>query len=233
MDLRELMVHLGRAEDDGWKAIGGSLGCAILWSYAELFTTKAFTHMVFVDQSPLQNSTLDGWDSKFCNRVMNNVAALSSLQTTLAFSPETAHKGTIAACLGYRYAPLSTDNVSVAEAGSDEAFFLGEAMNGNPRWLGKLMEDHTSKDWRDSIHATFGPESGSKTRVLVVASSRSGCFPAEGPLKVLELVNRREGMDGGDDRARGIAVNWGGHWCYWEDPARFDLEVLRFLRSGV
>ncbi|ESZ97159.1 hypothetical protein SBOR_2415 [Sclerotinia borealis F-4128] len=239
MDLHELTQHIINSSSTSQKdtisnnqfmAIGGSLGCAILWSYAELFSTRAFKKMIFVDQSPLQNLTLDGWDSRFCNRGMNNPWAIASLQKTLELAPELAHRGTIAACLGYRYAPVESENGvrTQKEKDEDEEFFLGEAVKGDGRWLGKLMEDHTAKDWRDSIRASFGPGSGSHTRVLVVGSSRSGCFPAEGVMKIVELVNGGDGNEGKerDGNARGVVVDWGGHWCYWEDPKRFDDLVL-------
>jgi pimeloyl-ACP methyl ester carboxylesterase len=194
--------------------------------YVELFRTASFTHMVFVDQSPLQNSTLDGWDSRYCNRGMNSAPAVAALQTTLALSPDTAHRGTIAACLAYRSHPLSTDVQTQKDRNFDEDFFLEVAMKGNSSWYGKLMADHTSLDWRESICASFGPESESSTKVLVVASSRSGCFPSSGPMKVVDFVNAgREGTR----LAKGVVVNWGGHWCYWEDSKRFDELVLGFL----
>lgn len=158
---------------------------------------------------------------------MNSAPAVAALQTTLAFSPETAHKGTIAGCLAYRSHPLPTDDVSADEAHNDEAFFLGEAMKGNPEWYGKLMADHTALDWRDSVRATLGPESGSETKVLVIASSRSGCFPSDGPMKVVDLVNGGERAG----KAQGVVVDWGGHWCYWEKPELFNRVVLDFLNA--
>jgi pimeloyl-ACP methyl ester carboxylesterase len=153
---------------------------------------------------------------------MNNPCAVASLQTTLSLSPETAHRGTIAACLTYRAYPLPTDPITSRSqrAQDDEEFFLTEAMNGDNEWYGKLMADHTALDWRASIKATFGRDSGSSTKVLVVASTRSGCFPAEGPLHVVDLVG---------ERAKGVAVDWGGHWCYWEDADRFNSLCLGFL----
>jgi hypothetical protein len=186
--------------------------------------------MIFVDQSPLQNSTLDGWDSRFCNRGLNNASALAALQTTLLLSPSTAHKGTIASCLSYRSHPLPTDAISSQTHQEDEKFFLGEAMKGNGEWLGKLMADHTALDWRDSITATFGKGSGSKTVVLVVASTRSGCFPAAGPLKVVDFVNEGEKEDYA--LAQGTMVEWGGHWCYWEDPEKFGRLCARWWNDG-
>jgi pimeloyl-ACP methyl ester carboxylesterase len=187
--------------------------------------------MVFVDQAPLQNSTLDGWNSRFCNRGMNSAASVAALQATLQLSSETAHKGTIAACLAYLSHPLSTDNISIETQQADETFFLGEALKGDPIWFGKLMADHTALDWRDSIKGTFGRRNGSRTKVLVVASSRSGCFPAEGPMTVVDFVNvGDDDQDGKGQLAKGEVVDWGGHWCYWEDPEKFNELALEFLK---
>ncbi|KAK0127200.1 hypothetical protein ONS96_006753 [Cadophora gregata f. sp. sojae] len=253
-DLHELITTLspslssqrasGQETPQQWRAIGGSLGCSILWCYASLFTTHPFSHMIFVDQSPLQNRAGD-WDLTHCNRGMNSLSALLGLQSTLATHPETAHKGTIQACLAYRAFPLDSDFQSEEErkqvTREDEEFFLGEAMKGGQEWYGKLMGDHTALDWRGSIAATFGAESKSQsqTKVLVVASERSGCFPAEGPLFVVGLVNGDVGTGRSGEgscvekkeekRAKGVSVNWGGHWCYWEDPERFNGLCLDFL----
>jgi pimeloyl-ACP methyl ester carboxylesterase len=194
--------------------------------YAELFTTRAFKKVIFVDQAPLQNYTND-WGPDFGNRGCNTAEALASIQHTLETDPESAHIGTIAACLGYRSHPQPGDPTEGSEEWkNDEAFFLAEALKGDGRWYGKLMADHTALDWRDAIAQNFGPGSGSTTEVLVVASTRSGCFPAAGPLKVVELVNGGKA----EGRAKGVAVEWGGHWCYWEKPERFHELVTEFLR---
>ena len=158
---------------------------------------------------------------------MNSAPAVSALQATLALSPTTVHKGTIAACLSYRSHPQSSDTVSAEEAASDEAFFLREAVKGDPWWYGKLMADHTALDWRDDIRAAFGKASGGSTKVLVLASSRSGCFPAAGPMAVVDLVN--EGCEEEDKQAQGVIIEWGGHWLYWENPAEFEKLVLAFF----
>lgn len=195
--------------------------------------------MIFVDQAPLQNSTLDGWDSRFCNRSMNNPIALAALQTTLELDPARAYKGTIEACLAYRSHPQLTDNVGMSKIQLlrrkklDDEFFLRIAIEGKGPWYGKLMADHTALDWRSSITATFGPRSGSKTKVLVIASERSGCFPAAGPMAVVDLVNG-DGLDPngtGEIMARGEIINWGGHWCYWEQPKKFNDLVIAFLED--
>jgi pimeloyl-ACP methyl ester carboxylesterase len=174
----------------------------------------------------LQNYTND-WGSDFGNRGCNTAEALASIQHTLETDPESAHIGTIAACLGYRSYPQPGDPTEGSEEWkNDEAFFLAEALKGDGRWYGKLMADHTALDWRDAIAQNFGPGSGSTTEVLVVASTRSGCFPAAGPLKVVELVNEEKA----EGRVKGVAVEWGGHWCYWEKPERFNDLVMEFLQ---
>lgn len=156
---------------------------------------------------------------------MNNPLAVAGLQATLAIAPELAHKGTIAACLSYRAFPLDTDNITPEKHAADEDFFLKEAMKGDAEWYGKLMADHTALDWRNAIRRCYGKDSGSHTKVLVLTSTRSGCFPADGPLKVVELVN-----DGrGEEKATGLAVQWGGHWMYWENPEKFDKLCIDFL----
>jgi len=180
--------------------------------------------MIFVDQSPLQNYTLDGWDSRFCNRGMNSPSALAELQETLRREPEKAYRSTIASCLAYRSHPLFTDDVSISTAESDESFFLARALKGDPIWYGKLMADHTALDWRDSIRATFGHHDN-ETKVFVIASTRSGCFSPEGPMAVVDLIN--EGHD--TTHAKGVVIDWGGHWCYWENPEKFNELVLAFL----
>jgi pimeloyl-ACP methyl ester carboxylesterase len=180
--------------------------------------------MIFVDQSPFQNKASD-WDERYCNRGMNSPAALASLQETLKLDPEKAHLGTINTCLGYRWQRTDNDFQTEATWKRDMDFFLAEAMKGNQEWFGKLMADHTALDWRNSIKVNFGSQANmSETQVLVVASSRSGCFPAAGPMQVVNYVNGPRG-----DRARGVVVDWGGHWCYWEKPELFNKLVLDFL----
>jgi pimeloyl-ACP methyl ester carboxylesterase len=197
--------------------------------YAELFTTKAFENVIFVDQAPLQNYA-PNWGPEYANRGCNTYEALNAMQRTLENDPKTAHLSTIAACLGYRSHPKTGNPTeSSKEWKEDEAFFLDEAMKGDGRWYGKLMADHTALDWRDSIAQNFGPKSGSLTRILVVASTRSGCFPAAGPLRVVGLVNG----DAGEGRAQGVTVEWGGHWCYWENPLKFNELINLFLNNDA
>ena len=141
--------------------------------------------------------------------------------------------GTIHSCLGYLSHPLTSSELSEAEArekyDEDRKFFLEEALKGDEKFLVELMRDHTALDHRYNITKAFGKGSGSVTKVLVVGSKKSGCFDVDGTLSVVGFVNGDE--EGKSGKAKGEAVDWGGHWCYWEDPDRFDGLVLGFLKD--
>ena len=193
--------------------------------------------MVFVDQSPLQNYTSDGqWGPDHGNRSCNSAAALAHIQATLNYMPDEVYNGTITSCLAYLSHPRKDDGISVATKESDREFFLSIAQKGDGIWFGKLMADHTSLDWRDSISRQFGvdgqvSQAEGRPKVLVIASSRSGCFPSAGPLYVVDLINSGRQLTRKDDPlALGVTIDWGGHWCYWENPEKFNALVLDFLK---
>lgn len=77
VDLRELLVQLHL---DEVTVVGTSMGCAVIWSYIELFAAEKLRRAVFVDQAPLQNRKLD-WQlgSKGCY----DAETLANLQSAL------------------------------------------------------------------------------------------------------------------------------------------------------
>lgn len=230
MDLHDLLVHLNLdRKKSKVRCIAGSLGCAILWCYAELFTADVFSHMVWVDQSPMQNYSLDSaqeWGAEEGNRGMNNEAAVKQLFRDLATNPDDVYRGTIAACLSYRSHPLPGDQIPAEKFAEDEAFFLAQAQRGNPMWYAQLMKDHTALDWRRTIVECFGGREENCTRVLVIASNRSGCFPPKGPMSAVAMANEKARDK---VRAEGVVIDWGGHWCFWEDGEKFCNLIGDFL----
>lgn len=149
---------------------------------------------------------------------MNSEDAVRQLFKDFKEDPDSVYLSTIASCLSYRSHPRSSDNVGAEESKEDEKFFLDQARRGDPTWYAQLMKDHTAKDWRDVLKFCF-----SSKKVMVVASSRSGCFPAKGMLEAVKFVNE------GGGHAEGVEIEWGGHWCYWEQPQRFWDMVNGFL----
>ena len=230
MDLRNLIKHLN-IPIGNVIGIGASLGCAVLWSYLELFGPGTFSELVFVDQSPFQNYTADGtWGPQFGSKGCNSAATLAYLQAQLAECPEKVYGGLVNTCLAYRSHPEPTDAIDEEQRAIDDHCFLNIAKKGNPRWFGKLMADHTNIDWRDSIAHSLGRNC--RTRVLVVASSRSGCFNPEGPLGVIQILERVGSKPGAEYRdIKGVTIDWGGHWCYWEEPSKFNDLIQNFLQD--
>jgi len=204
-------------------------------SYHEQFSTSVFDKMIWVDQSPLQNYAID-WGVDYGNRTLNSPEALAQMKATLASNPEEVYKGTINACLAYLWDPVwgrkqfASEDAYLKTAQEDTALFLRIALQGDPEWYGNLMADHTARDWRKTITDRFGSRSGSSTDLLVIASERSGCFPPTGPLWVVKaILQDDEGNNCGEMHTQGVVVDFGGHWCYWENAEKFNDLALKFL----
>jgi pimeloyl-ACP methyl ester carboxylesterase len=100
----------------------------------------------------------------------------------------------------------------------DEAFFVGVSRGACDRvWLARLLADHTRYDHREACEGLTRP-------VLVMAGRRSGCFTLEG---VEETVRRAR--KGGNQDAEMVAFE-SGHWLFYEEPNRFNQEVLAFVQ---
>jgi pimeloyl-ACP methyl ester carboxylesterase len=83
-------------------------------------------------------------------------------------------------------------------------------------WLARLLADHTRYDHREAIEGITRP-------VLVMAGRRSGCFPMEGMKETVERVRK-----GGKAEAE-MVVFESGHWLFYEEPERFNQELLKFV----
>lgn len=176
------------------------------------------------------------WGKSHGNRSCNSPEALAKMQAMLATKPDEVHRGTINACLAYLWDPtwgrqqFESEAEYLKAAKDDTDFFLKIALQGDPTWLGKLMADHTAIDWRDSIRMNFGVGSGNRADTLVIASERSGCFPAAGPMWVVDATLKdKNGESCGELYTQGVVVDFGGHWCYWENADKFNDLVLKFF----
>jgi hypothetical protein len=90
-DLLNLMDHLRL---DRVALLGCSLGCAVIWSYVELFGTQRLSAAMFVDQSPWQLYAPDGsW--RLGSNGMFSAASISHLAASLALDPRGCHVGTV------------------------------------------------------------------------------------------------------------------------------------------
>jgi pimeloyl-ACP methyl ester carboxylesterase len=224
-DLRELLTHLRRRTDRAstrFIPVGCSIGAAILWTYIELFGESEFAGFVFVDQAPLQDRSIFGaWDETRAHRGCYDEKSLLAAQEGWVSRPEKTHRALVAECLGYRYHPLRTDGVSDEQARQDEEFFTAVSAKCNGEWLAKLLADHTRYDHREAIEGITLP-------TLVMAGRRSGCFPLAGMAEIVERI--RKGRGGTLDGKVEMSVFDSGHWLFYEEPERFNREVLAFVK---
>ena len=140
-------------------------------------------------------------------------------QETLVRNPEVAHAGLVADCLGYRFAPEpnDADAVSAEQREHDERFFTQISSLCDSEWLARLLADHTRYDHREAIEGINVP-------TLVMAGRRTGCFPLEGMHETVRRVGKNR---------PGLAT-WSvfdsGHWLFYEEPERFNREIIDFVQ---
>lgn len=161
-DLRDALTELQLEQP---VVVGTSLGCAIIWSFVELFTDASLGKMVFVDQAPSQ-WTFDDW--KLGSKGIYDERSLANIQAAVQDMPAFA-KGNAECCLSQ----------SVPDALM--ATLTEETLRCQPEHLGRLMADHARIDWRPVLPRITKP-------CLNLYGTLSGCFPVEGTKHVGELI---------------------------------------------
>ena len=224
-DLRELLTLLRRAASDAGRSlkfvpVGCSIGAAVVWTYVELFGEEAdLAGYVFVDQAPLQDRSRFGlngpWDERFAHKGCFDEESMLAAQEAWINDPAETHRGLVRECLGYRFCPEEGDGVGEEEKDRDEEFFTGISALCDGGWLARLLADHTRYDHREAIEGITRP-------LLVMAARRSGCFTLEGLAETMERARK-----GGNQMAEMMVFD-SGHWLFYEEPERFNQELLRF-----
>jgi pimeloyl-ACP methyl ester carboxylesterase len=170
--------------DARYIGIGCSLGAAVLWTYSELFSSKGFQGMIFVDQAPLQDYIPGNWSISQGNYSVHDATSLAMAQATLSYAPDEVYRGLAQGCLGYRFLPTDEEKLRSPETvQKEEEFFVNISRQGEPWWFGKLLANHTSYDHRDTIRNSV------RCPCLVLAAKRSGSFPLDGLLETERLIN--------------------------------------------
>ncbi|KAI0439806.1 Alpha/Beta hydrolase protein [Xylaria telfairii] len=222
-DLRQIVMHLQSMSRPNLSIIpvGCSIGAAVLWTYVELFGCGDFAGFVFVDQAPLQDrSPFGGWDSTKAHKGCYDEATMKSAQQSWIQDSAAAHQDLVQSSLGYLYAPSAEDAVSEEQKEEDVRFFTGISAQCDQEWLAKLICDHTRYDHREAAEIIDRP-------TLVLYGTRSGCFTYEGVSETAARVNRK---CQGEKIASVISFD-SGHWLFYEEPERFNLEIVKFVDS--
>ena len=145
--------------------LGTSLGCAVIWSYVELFGQEGLSKFIFVDQAPSQ------WvfpDWTLGSKGIYDAASLARIQAAV-LDLDSFADGNAECCLSK---PPSSEVMVKLKS---------ETLRCVPAHLGALMADHAPKDWRPILRRITVP-------CLNLYGTDSGCFPAAGCEAVTELI---------------------------------------------
>ena len=161
-DLRDFIAALGLEKPI---VLGSSLGCAIIWSYVELFGQASLGKLAFVDQAPSQWAMPD-W--ALGSKGIYDSPSLANIQAAVRDMDAFAD-GNAECCL------------SIPPAAEVMALLKSETLRCDPDHLGKLMADHAPKDWRPILPRITLP-------CLNLYGTQSGCFPPAGCEAVGTLI---------------------------------------------
>jgi non-heme chloroperoxidase len=204
-DLQELISSLQLEKPH---LLGHSMGCAIIWSYLDLFGLDEIDRLVLVDQSPLgilrshwsaQETTASG--AIFTAEQLD--AAVYALESSEA---EEFTRSLLASM--------------VTPAISKEQFeWIIECNLRCPRPIAAtLLYNHLHTDWRDQIVRIRQP--------TLIIGGRNSMIPWRSqvwinqsiPNSELEIFEETEG---------------GGHFMFIENPDKFNRRVLQFLSPSL
>jgi pimeloyl-ACP methyl ester carboxylesterase len=221
MDLRQIITEAILEISPGTRiyAVGCSIGAAVLWTYVELFGDSDLAGFVFVDQAPLQDrSMFGGWKEGLHHYGCYDEATMLAAQEAWASSDKSVREKTylnlFESCLGYIYSPLPEDKISKEQRKVDEDFFTEISRSCDGVWLAKLLADHTRYDHREAISLIQKP-------ILVMAGQRSGCFSLNAQRETVRRATKS--IDAS------MSEFSSGHWLFWEQPEKFNTEILDFV----
>lgn len=198
-DLHDLILALN-LNDITW--IAHSMGCALAWSYWELFGGERIGRMVLVDepaslvvQAHWPEGLAQHWASPF---PVSQIAAIV----------EGLH--------GPHGDEVTKDLITwmvTAEVGeADRNWLLEQNQQMLREHAATLLLDHAHQDWRDVLPLITVP--------TLVLGGTSSLVPPAANKAIAEAI----------PNATAIIEDRGSHFVFWENPEAFNREVREFLQ---
>lgn len=146
--------------------LGWSIGCAIIWSYLELFGSAHVRKLVLAQQTPRQFAAIDWkWAHAQCFDPVHLAITMTQMQGDVAaFDKQNL-----------------TDCIHRAPTVEERARWEAQTSQCPAHARVALMVDHGQHDWRDFIPTITLP-------TLVLAACKDPVFPAEGVAWIAEHV---------------------------------------------
>ncbi|MBE9002076.1 alpha/beta hydrolase [Nostoc sp. LEGE 12447] len=185
--------------------LGHSMGCAVIWSYIDLFGTDGIDRLVFVDQSPLYTSR-PHWDSQEMEDAGAIVTAEQLNEAVRGLESSSAEEVT-----------RNTLASMVTSTMPKEQFeWMVQCNLQLPRRLAAtLLYNQFHTDWRDQIVKIRQPTLIIGGRKSIIPWKSQVWINKSIPNSELEIFEEAEG---------------GGHFMFVENPEKFNQRVLQFLK---
>ncbi|WP_009630182.1 alpha/beta fold hydrolase [Synechocystis sp. PCC 7509] len=211
-DLQEL---IGTLQLEKPHLLGHSMGCAIIWSYLDLFGLDEIDRLVLVDQSPLgilrsacSSASLSHWNAQ------------GIAESGAVFTAEQLN-GAVDALENSQAEEFTRNFLAsmVTTAMSKEQFeWIVECNLRLPRSIGAaLLYNHLHTDWRDLIVRIRNPTLIIGGRKSIIPWRSQVWINQSIPDSELEIFEEAEG---------------GGHFMFIENPEKFNRRILQFLGAN-
>ncbi|MCP6760135.1 MAG: alpha/beta hydrolase [Fischerella sp. CENA71] len=188
--------------------LGHSMGCAVIWSYIDLFGQDGIDKLVFVDQSPLYTSR-PHWNSQEMEETGAIATSAQLNKTVHALESSSAEEITRTIL-----APMVT-----AAMPKEQFEWMVQCNLRCPRSLAAtLLYNQFHTDWRDQIVRIRKPTLIIAGRKSIIPWKSQVWINKSIPNSELEIFEEAEG---------------GGHFMFIENPQKFNRRVLQFLESSM
>ncbi|HJO95418.1 MAG TPA: alpha/beta hydrolase [Victivallales bacterium] len=201
MDVHEILTTLNL---DNIVLLGHSMGCAVIWSYWDLFGSDKLLKLVLVDQSPFITSNFNWSDneSKSCGSFFN----LNSLMNTYnALNGPDSEEFTKKMINGMLTSTLSEKK---------RKWIIKQNFKFPRKYAASLLYSNCTRDWRDTIPRINIPTQIISGRVSIVPWQSQVWIHDQIAGSKLDIFEEKEG---------------GQHFMFIENPNKFNRIITEFI----
>ncbi|WP_244546192.1 alpha/beta hydrolase [Bosea sp. OK403] len=203
MDLRELGEHLRLASAD---YVGWSMGASVMWSYIDLFGTKAIRKAVFVDE-PVSIYSHQDWTEQ--ERLDAGGTTTSPERMVAGFTGRGPLNNLVT-----DMKPLLRSQLKDSPHFVNSESFANAFIKNDPEAMGRVLFDHTTNDWRDVVrHKVDVP-------VAIFSGEESNNLPSQRWAQSV-IPNAQLYVY--------TAAEQGDHFLMFKNPLKFAKDLRSFL----
>jgi pimeloyl-ACP methyl ester carboxylesterase len=201
-DLKEFIDHLGveKVSLCGW-----SMGASVVWSYIDLFGTKAINKAAFIDE-PISIYTHADWTEQ--QRREAGGMTTSPERMIAAFGGAPTNDQVVDMNAARRFMEKGSPAFQNSEA------FAHEFIKSDPKFMALVLFDHAMNDWRDVVsHKINVP---------------TAIFTGENSNNVASQTWMQSVIPGAELHVYS-AADQGDHFLAFKNPKKFTADLTSFL----